>query len=487
MADFSSQPAMTGYFAPTRFEADIYDCEVTGQIPRELDGAFYRLHPDWLYPPNPPDDIPLAADGYVSMFRFRNGVVDYKGRYVRTERFENQLAARRSLYGYYRNPWTDDPSVRDPANPHRRTTANTTPVVFGGRLFATKEDGLPHLIDPNTLATRGPTDFGGQWKSQTFTAHPKIDPVSGEMCAFGYEASGPASKDVFLAMLNPAGKVSRELRFELPYVSMIHDMCLTQEHVIIPGGGSVTSLDRLHEGKQHWAWDASLPSYYGIVPRDGEARDVRWFKGPERSVVHTANARTEGSKVIMEAPLADGNTWPWFEEVHGQAFSPRQNTIRRLTFDLNSKDDRCTEEVLFDTPTTSFTRVDDRYMTLPYRYTYVQYVDRERPSGLPRADQQRYQANSFGRFDLHDRVMASYFVGDTHILQEPSFVPRPGGSGEEGDGWLIGVAHNLAMMRSELVLVDAPTMQEVARVILPFRTASQVHGLWASANELPLQ
>src|SRR5476651_737306 len=117
MVDFSSQPAMKGFSAPTRFEADIYDCEVTGQIPPDLDGAFYRLHPDWLYPPNPPDDISLAADGYVSMFRFKGGVVDYKGRYVRTERFQNQLAGRRALYGYYRNPYTDDPSVRDVENP----------------------------------------------------------------------------------------------------------------------------------------------------------------------------------------------------------------------------------------------------------------------------------------------------------------------------------------------------------------------------------
>ncbi len=97
----------------------------------------------------------------------------------------------------------------------------------------------------------------------------------------------------------------------------------------------------------------------------------------------------------------------------------------------------------------------------------------------------RSAANSFGRFDLRDGTLASYCVGDTHMLQEPSFIPRPGSS-EEGDGWLIGVAHNLAEMRSELVLVDAPTLEEVARVILPFRTASQVHGVWAGAGELSL-
>ena len=485
MVDFSNQPAMKGFFAPTRFEADIYDCEVTGQIPADLDGAFYRLHPDWFYPPNPPDDIILAADGYVSAFRFKGGVVDYKGRYIRTQRFQNQLAARRQLYGYYRNPFTDDPSVRDAEHPGLRTTANTTPVVFGGRLYATKEDGLPHELDPNTLETLGPTDLDGQWKSQTFTAHPKIDPVNGDMAAFGYEADGLASREVFLGILDRAGQIKRQMRFDVPYASMLHDMCLTQEHVIIPGGGCVTSMERLEAGKLHWAWDSALPSYYGIIPRDGEAKDIRWFTGPERSIVHTANARTEGSKVIMEAPLADGNTWPWFEDLQGHPFAPRQNTIRRITFDLNSKDDRGTEEVLFQTPVTSFTRVDDRFATLPYRYTYVQYADPERPFSTALPAGVRSPANSFGRFDLKDGSIVSYFVGETHILQEPSFIPRPG-SHDEGDGYLIGVAHNLAEMRSELVLVDAPSMQEVARVLLPFRTASQVHGVWAGAGELPL-
>ena len=153
MSDFSKHTSLRGLLAPARFEADVYDCEVSGAIPADLDGAFYRMHGDWLYPPKYLDDISLAADGYVSSFRFRNGLVDYKGRYVRTDRFERQMQARRQLYGYYRNPYTDEPQVQDIANPGLRTTANTTPVSFNGQLLATKEDGLPYSLDPRTLAT----------------------------------------------------------------------------------------------------------------------------------------------------------------------------------------------------------------------------------------------------------------------------------------------------------------------------------------------
>ena len=62
----------------------------------------------------------------------------------------------RQLYGYYRNPYTDDPSISDAAHPNRRTVSNTAPLVHGGKLFSLKEDGLPHELDPNTLATRRP-------------------------------------------------------------------------------------------------------------------------------------------------------------------------------------------------------------------------------------------------------------------------------------------------------------------------------------------
>lgn len=56
--------------------------------------------------------------------------------------------------------------------------------------------------------------------------------------------------------------------------------------------------------------------------------------------------------------------------------------------------------------------------------------------------------------------------------------------GEEGDGWLLGTVHNLRDSRTELVVIDAPSMTEVARVILPFHNAPQIHGAWVGRHEL---
>lgn len=486
MADFSLTHSLSGFFAPVRFEADVIDCIVTGTIPPELEGAFYRMHGDWIYAPKFADESSLSADGYISMLRFRGGTVDYRGRYIKTDRYLKQIAARKQLYGYYRNPYGDDPEVRDVENPHLRTAANTTPVALGGKLYATKEEGLPYEVDPNTLDTVGPTDFAGTWTSQTFTAHPKFDPFTKETIAFGYESTGLASNDVHVASFDADGAITWSLDFQVPYSSMLHDMSFTENYVIIPGGGTVTSMEQLEAGKTRWSWDSKKPSYYAVIPRGGRVEDVRIFEGPERSIVHTANAWEEDGTLVMDAPIADGNTWPWFKDIDGGEFTMNGFTLRRVRLDLKANSLAAREEELFDRDVTSFTRIDERYFTRPNRYVWVQYADLDRPFDGKLPDDPRLRpVNCYGRFDVIDRTMVPYFAGPQNVLQEPVFVPRSADA-PEGDGWILGTAHNLVELRTEVVILDAVSMTEVARIILPFRNAYQVHAIWADRDMLPL-
>jgi len=490
MADYSTAAGGRGFGAPLRFETEILDCEVIGKIPDDIDGAFYRVGAEWQYPPKFRDDAILNADGYVSSFRIRKGRVDYRGRWVRTERFEKNRAAGHQLYGYYRNPFTDEESVRDPSKPNRRTVSNTAPLVHHGKLYTLKEDGLPHEIDPVTLATKGIWNGGGTWKSQTFTAHPKIDPMSGEAVAFGYEANGLASDDLYIATLDPAGRVTQEVSVKVPYVSVIHDMAVTHRHILIPFAGYVTGMDRLQQGKIHWGWDSTKPSVIGVLPRGGSAKDMRWFEGPERCMMHTFNAHSEGNKVILYAPFYDSNFFPFFPPVDGSPFNPAKARafIRKITLDLGKKSNKWEEEILWPMQVGDLGKVDPRTMTLPSRYLFTMFADSDRPSDRSRMGPSfgGPSPNSYGRFDVKTGEVAKYFAGTTHALQECSFIPRA--SGLEGDGYLVGVATNYAENRAELVIADAQRLNEgdIARVILPFRISSQVHGIWADARELGL-
>lgn len=477
---FAADPTAQGFFAPTRFEADIYDCEVVeGKIPTDLAGTFYRVGGEWFYPPLYPDDSPFNADGYISMFQFRNGVANFRGRWIKTDRWLAQQKAQRQLFGYYRNALTDDPAAKG----IDRGIANTNVYVHAGKLYALKEDALPMEMHPDTLDTLGYDDFRGRYKSPTFTAHPKTDPVTGEMITYGYEAEGDASNAIWIYWIDKTGRVTREVKIRAPYVSMVHDIAITEKHILFPVYAMTTSKERLAARKLHWGWEPGKESWVGVLPRDGEAKDVRWFKGPERGFIHTFNASVAKNGVIsMEAPVSDGNPFPFFPP-----FDPGKSrtTVRTYTFDMNSKDDSFGEEVLDNARTGALGRIDERYFGMPHRYGYMGVNDPTKPVNEARAGNIRGRVtNCYARYDFTNGDVKTWHAGDVHSLQENVFIPRRPDA-PEGDGYLIGVASNYAERCSELVLVDAVKMETVCRLRMPFRLSNQIHGQWAPAGQLP--
>jgi carotenoid cleavage dioxygenase len=192
--DFRGHPMFPqGFNSPTRFEGDVYDCEVWGEIPKDIEGTFVRMQCDFEYRP-PQNEWPTGfnGDGHISRFRFSNGSVDYKGRYVKTARMMAERQARKRLFGVYRNHFTDDPSVKNIS----RSAANTHAYWHGGKLLVLKEDSLPWHVDPHTLETLGEWNWNGKYTATSMSAHPKIDPVTGEMIAYGYQAKGDLSDDI---------------------------------------------------------------------------------------------------------------------------------------------------------------------------------------------------------------------------------------------------------------------------------------------------
>ncbi|MGX7895320.1 carotenoid oxygenase family protein [Tsuneonella sp. HG222] len=470
---YADRPALRGPTEPARFDSEVFDCEVVGALPKDLSGVFYRVGGEWFYPPRFADDSPFAADGIASQFRIHDGSCDFTSRFVRTPRYLANRAAREQLFGYYRNPFTDDPRVAGVSG----TVSNTNIVYFAGRLLSLKEDALPYELDPETLETRGPFDFGGGYRSPTFTAHPKVDGKTGEMITYGYEAEGLATNAIWLYTIDPAGKVTSERRIKAPYLSMVHDIALSQNYILIPVYGMVSSMERLRAGKVHWGWDSSVPSYIGVVPRSGEG-EVRWFEGPEMAMVHTFSASDRDGVITLHAAVSDSNPFPFFPEVSGAPFDPAgaATTVRKYTLDTRGKAKGWREEKLFADKPGSLSRIDDRLLGHDYRYGFLGYSDAARPF---EGGGGRRPVNSYGKFDFTTGAVQSLFAGPTHSLGEIAFAPRSP-TAPEGDGWILGLATNYADMHSELIVGDTRDLAAgpVARVRLPFKAPGQIHGNW---------
>lgn len=483
MVKFPDLPIYQGFNAPSRVEADIYDLEVDGEIPKEINGVFYHVRPDPQYPPKMGDDIYFNGDGMVSMFYFENGHVDFKCRYVRTDKFVLERKARRALFGYYRNPYFDDPSVKGVP----RGTANTHVVYHAGKLFALKEDSPPVAMDPLTLETFGYWDFNGKLTSETFTAHPKIDPQTGEMICFGYASKGIATPDITYYVVNAQGEIVHEVWFKAPYAALIHDFAVTRDYVIFPIVPIIASLERAKEGKPTFGWDGTKEVYLGVIPRYGEAKDVRWFKGPNLFASHVMNAFNDGPKVYVDIPVAEGNMFPFFPDVHGLPFdrSKAQSRLTRWMMDMSSSNDTFEQQQLTNM-VGEFPRIDERYAMDHYRHGYLCVTDLSRPRDESvMGSITGMFINCIGHIDLATGKEKEFYVGPRATLQEPTFIPKSQKAGE-GEGYLVALVNRYDEMRSDLILLDAQHVDEgpIATVHLPLRLRQGLHGSWVPMEQL---
>ncbi|KAF7168667.1 hypothetical protein CNMCM5623_001607 [Aspergillus felis] len=316
---FPDQPQFSGFMKPCRLEGEIQALEIHGDIPKDINGTFYRVMSDPQLPPFIEDDPWFNGDGNISAFEIKDGSVSFRQRYVRTEKFVREREAKRALIGKYRNKYTDAVDFKV------RTTANTNVVFFNGQLLALKEDAPPYALDPISLETKGLYDFDGQLPSLTFTAHPKFDPVTGEMICFGYEAKGDGTPDVCYYNVAPDGKLTEVVWLVAPVVAMIHDFAVTDNWVLFPIIPQVCDIERLKQGGEHWQWSPETPFYIGVLPRRGaKTSDVK---------------EDESGNIHIDLGLSEKNVFFWWPDAKGNAPEPSSILSQLVRFTINPRSD----------------------------------------------------------------------------------------------------------------------------------------------------
>ncbi|HLY57739.1 MAG TPA: carotenoid oxygenase family protein [Stellaceae bacterium] len=484
MRNFPATPAFTDLNEPVGVECVLRDLAVDGTIPPDLRGAFVRAVPDPAFPPLFADDSVLSGDGMVSKLEFRDdGTVDFAIRYVDTVRHKAERAAGRALYGRYRNPFTDDPSVAGTD----RTVANTTPVWHAGRLLMTKEDGRAYRIDPATLDTIGSYDFAGALRSETMTAHARIDPATGEMFFFGYEAAGLASTKIAYCIADPHGRLARETWFDAPYCGMMHDFAITESWALFPVFPTTASLDRLKSGGEHWVHEQALEAWVAIMPRQGDPSRLRWFRGPKGvSAYHVMNAFEDAEgRIHLDLCLSDTNAFPFIREASGIARPQSEigSRLARWTIEPEGADDTLVETPLG--PPGDMPRIADADQGRPYvRAWLLGFV----PNGGPPlfGGPVGICFNTLYRLAPGTLEIRSLILPPGHAISEPVHVPsREPGHG----GWLLAIVDrqtgpNAYEHAAWVIAADDIEAGPVAQVHIPHRLRPQVHGTWVPADQL---
>jgi 9-cis-epoxycarotenoid dioxygenase len=75
-------------------------------------------------------------------------------------------------------------------------------------------------------------DFNGALKAMNMTAHPKIDPETGEM--FSYSVNFVQAPYLTLFKVSADGKKRANVIITLPEACLIHDFAITSKYIVIP-------------------------------------------------------------------------------------------------------------------------------------------------------------------------------------------------------------------------------------------------------------
>lgn len=458
--DVHINPYLAGNFAPVRSEDD-FDLAVKGEIPAGLRGALFRIGPNPQFDPRDPNHHWFVGDGMVHGFYVADGKVAYRNRYVRTPTWELEHEHGRALFGTFSNPMTTDPLAMG----NEGGVANTNIVWHGGKLLALEEMHAPFAMDARTLGSKG-YDRGFQGK---VTAHPKIDPKTGEMIWFAYGVGEvPLSAGMSYGVTAADGSLVRRQEFQAPYGSMVHDFVVTEQHVLFPVLPLTSSLQRAMSGLPPFAWEPDKGSFVGVMRRDGDVSSIRWFNTEACYIFHPLNGWEEDGKIHCDVMRYD--VAPLFPNADGSPGDKAAARLVRWTFDLNGASDAIKETPLDDLDG-EFPRVDPRVETRKHRHGWYA-AD---PTGSRTVRQ-----HALAHMDFQTGKRQVYELSGGDVTSEPVFVPRSA-EAAEGDGWVTAVVYRAAEDRSDLLVFEAQDLEKgpVATAEMPRRVPFGFHGNWA--------
>lgn len=462
--DLSRFPYLTGNYAPVAMESTFGPeaLRVTGRVPEALTGAYMRNGPNVAFAPNH-YVYPLDGDGMIHAVYFAGGQVCYRNRWVRTRALEAERKFGRTIYGSIGRPLPVPPEVieagGDPS-PYKNT-ANTNVILHGGKLLALWEVGLPHLLTPG-LDTVGLYTYEGALRpDQNLTAHPKICPVTGELVS----CTQPRAEAKWIAMIfGPDGVFRRRISVDLPYKAVLHDLQITERHIVLLCGPAISNPALAAQGKLPVEWRPSEPMRIAVIPRDGTA-PVRWIETDPFFSWHFCNGYERGGTLVVD--------FVWIASIpiaaeQGTGIEAQPRRMHRLTIDLAGgtvRNERVSE--LF----CEFARADDRRCGLPYRYGYAAVN-----TMAQKGEQHGY--NCTARFDFETGEAQLFEHGPAANAGEPVCVPKPGGRGEL-DAYVMTFATNPGE-GSYLAIFDAAGLADgpIAKVHIPTRVPNGFHANW---------
>ncbi|GAB4433325.1 MAG: carotenoid oxygenase family protein [Turneriella sp.] len=478
---------LEGNFAPISNELTLdspAEFDIKGKIPRELHGSFYRNGP------NPAQKVPgnhhwFLGDGMIHCFHFTRGTVCYRNAWARTPTFNLEQRAKKSLFlganlSLLANAQLVGAEIfallgrlfsQGNADTYTRliSKANTAILPFRDQVYALVESSPPLRLSAASLKTEGFENFSSDFIAP-FTAHPKVDPQTGYLYAFGYRVFGKPRLEYYV--INPSGRLVSRTPIDIPYAAMVHDFAITRNYALLPVFPAVSSLSAIRRGRIA-EWQPEKPSILCLLQRNGGKETLRALEMPAGYAYHYANAYEEAGAIFLDGfcydklPLMGSD-----EEIRAELFAgANPGSFSRFRIDLQTG--RVEKTKLWQAGFAEFPVIDSRLTGEKYETVY--------------AALRRPECNSTdGIFDSHVtfHIQKGKLRSEItplppgHFGGEPVFVPtgKPG----QNKGFLLNIVYDRHSDHSYLAIFDAarPDKRALCEVHVPHRIPYGFHGTW---------
>lgn len=478
----------------------ISDDMIVGNIPKDLKGTLLRNGPGLFDIGGKKIPQPFDGDGKVAMFCFDGNGSNpfFSTRFVRTKAFVEEQRANKMLYrgafsvgnptgGFFYNPF--DLSVKQ--------VANTGIVRWANKILALYERDLPYHVKDMTLETEGTTTMGGGIDEPYFSAHNCITTEpdgSKRLIAFSASERGLDNRIVIWEFNENGEQIERvETVLKNAAFGFFHDLAVTEKHYIFVENPVKLNMKKfLFEymfGKACIAecleFVPSMNTKIHVIPRPGKSDKSdthREYTCPNPFFTfHHVNAFITGKGHIVLDTCAlhsgmdfsanfESTTVSYYDDDVGKGM------YTRLYIDTDSG--KVTEKKLMYRAC-DFPCVAPSVTGKPHAHAYIYGSAVNKPDawGPPQVISKLSFLNGTQESGSPETAQKVYNPGENRWAQEPIFVPREGGAAED-DGWVLVIVYDANTDTSELVILDAISMNVEATIKLPFFMPPGLHGSW---------
>ncbi|KAK4591904.1 hypothetical protein RGQ29_016389 [Quercus rubra] len=436
----------------------------------------------------------------VHGLRIKDGKATYVSRYVRTSKLQQEeyfggakfskLGDLKGLFGLIRvfmQRLREKLKVLDVS--YGTGTGNTALIYHHGKLLALQEFDKPYVLkvlEDGDLQTLGMLDYDKRL-AHSFTAHPKVDPFTGEMFTFGYSTSPPY---ITYRVISKDGFMHDPVPITISEAIMMHDFAITENYAIFMDLPlCFKEKEMVTENKLILKFDTTKKARFGVLPRyTKDELQIRWFELPSCFILHNANAWEEEDEVVLITCRYENIDMERLIGIVKEEPKILSSELYEMRF--NMKTGLASQKKL-STSVVEFPRVNESYTGRRQRYVYGTIFDSTaKITGIIKFDLHAEPETGKTKLEVGGNVQGIYDFGPGRFGSEAIFVPRvPGMTSEEDDGYLIFFVHDENTGKSSVNVLDAKTMSAdpVAVVDILHRVPPGFHAFFVTEEQLQEQ